>query len=59
MNGKKPGIFTLLLLLLIVFVLLTGLSACGRKGDPILITPDEKAASDRSFIGSNESGNSE
>jgi predicted small lipoprotein YifL len=33
-------------------VLLAGLSACGRKGDPVLITPDDKAGLER-FVSDN------
>ncbi|MBI4842971.1 MAG: hypothetical protein HY809_01415 [Nitrospirae bacterium] len=37
-----------LFVVLIFISMLTLFSACGRKGDPILIIPDEKAASDNS-----------
>lgn len=53
MKRKKLCLFQRLFMLLISFMLFTVISACGRKGDPVLIIPDDKAAAN-SFIADNE-----
>ncbi len=45
--------FSRLIISLVTLILLISVSACGRKGDPILITPDDKAGLDRSISDDN------
>ena len=58
MQRKRQNFFSLVFVFLITLILFATVSACGRKGDPVLITPDDKIAAEKSFNNDQESESS-
>ncbi len=57
MKSERHGLSSFVVFLSALLLLAT-LAGCGRKGEPVLITPDEKVAAENSFNNSQEDENS-